>query len=323
MKLVFRSSLLSFVLLASAASFAQHLRASVPVGTAPTGIAVNPATNLVYVSNTGSNTVSVIDGATNAVIKTISVGHQPTTVVLYAPANLIYAYNSADSTLSIIDGNTNSVQNTLPTLFPFEAVAQLGQSKYVYITDLAANQVHIVDITTFKKIGDVTVASPSAITMDSGAKLAYVTSANSSIVVIDTTSHLVVNTFNITNTTIGAISVDSGDKVLYAATAPVGSSNTSVSVLDSTSGAVLGTSTPLGTVNDVRALLGTHKAAASGGKFAGQDVHSVIFISDVTHDVAGLVGNVGKDPSRIGWNPTTKVLYTDNLNSNDVAVVGN
>src|SRR5207248_1958506 len=41
-------------------------------------------------------------------------------------------------------------------------------------------------------------------------------------------------------------SVDSGDKVLYAATAPVGSSNTSVSVLDSTSGAVLGTSTPLG-----------------------------------------------------------------------------
>ena len=36
MKLVFRSSLLSFVLLASAASFAQHLRASVPVGTAPT-----------------------------------------------------------------------------------------------------------------------------------------------------------------------------------------------------------------------------------------------------------------------------------------------
>jgi YVTN family beta-propeller protein len=323
MKFVLRSSLLSFVLLASAASFAQHLRAQIPVGTAPTGIAVNITTNLIYVSNAGSNTVSVIDGATNAVIKTIPVGNQPKTVVLYAPANLIYAFNSADNTLSIIDGNTNTVQNTLPTLFPFEAVAQLGQSKWMYITDLAANQVHIVDITTFKKLGDIAVTSPSAITIDSGSKLAYVTSANSSIAVIDTTSHQVVNTFSITNTNIGAISVDSGDKVLYAATSPVGSANSAVSVLDATSGALLGTSTALGTVNDVRALLGTHKAAATGGKFVGQDVHSLIFISNVTRDVSGIVVNVGKDPSRIGWNPTTRVVYTNNLNSNDVAVVGN
>jgi YVTN family beta-propeller protein len=323
MKFVLRSSLLSFVLLASAASFAQHLRAQIPVGTAPTGIAVNITTNRVYVSNIGSNTVSVIDGATNTVIKTIPVGNQPTTVVLYAPANLVYAFNSADNTLSIIDGNTNTVQNTLPTLFPFEAVAQLGQSKWMYITDLAANQVHIVDITTFKKLGDVPVTSPSAITIDSGSKLAYVTSANSSIAVIDTTTHQVVNTFSITNTKIGAISVDSGDKVLYAATSPVGSNNSSVSVLDATSGALLGTSTALGTVNDVRALLGTHKAGATGGKTIGQDVHSLIFISNVTRDVSGIVVDVGKGPSRIGWNPTTRVVYTDNVNSNDVAVVGN
>jgi YVTN family beta-propeller protein len=323
MKFVFRSSLLSFVLLVSAASFAQHLRASVPVGTAPTGIAVNIATNLVYVSNAGSNTVSVIDGVTNTVIKTIPVGHQPTTVVLYAPANLIYAFNSGDNTLSVINGNTNTVQSTLPTLFPFEAVAQLGQSKWMYVTDLAANQVHVVDITTFKKAGDIAVTSPSAITIDSASKLAYVTSANTSIAVIDTTTHQVVNTFTITNTNIGAISVDSGDKLLYAATSPVGSSNSSVSVLDATSGTLLGTSAVLGTVNDVRALLGTHKAAATGGKTVGQDVHSLIFISGVTHDVAGILVDVGKDPSRIGWNPTTRVVYTDNANSGDVAVVGN
>jgi YVTN family beta-propeller protein len=323
MKFVFRSSLLSFVLLASAASFAQHLRAQVPVGTTPAGIAVNPTTNLIYVSNTGSNTVSVIDGATNAVIKTIPVGNQPKTVVLYAPANLIYAFNAADSTLSIIDGNTNTVQGTIPTLFPFEAVAQLGQSKWMYFTDLAANQVHIVDITTFKKLGDIGVTAPSAIAIDSIAKMAYVTSANSAIVVIDTTTHQVVNTFTITNTNIGAISVDGGDKLIYAATAPVGSSNTSVSVLDATSGTLLGTSTALGTVNDVRVCLGTHKAVATGGKTVGQDVHSVIFISGITHDVAGIVVNVGKDPSRIAFNTITRTVYTANVNSNDVAVVGN
>jgi DNA-binding beta-propeller fold protein YncE len=111
--------------------------------------------------------------------------------------------------------------------------------------------------------------------------------------------------------------------LIYAATAPIGSSNTSISVIDSTSGTVLGTSTALGTVNDVRACLGTHKAVATGGKTVGQDVHSVIFISGVTHDVSGVIVNVGKDPFRIAFNMITRTVYTANVNSNDVAVVGN
>ena len=37
----------------------------IPVGEGPRGIAVDPNTHLVYVTNPGSNTVSVIDGATN------------------------------------------------------------------------------------------------------------------------------------------------------------------------------------------------------------------------------------------------------------------
>ena len=36
----------------------------------PDGIVVNPVLNLVYVANTGSNSVSVIDGATNTVVGT-------------------------------------------------------------------------------------------------------------------------------------------------------------------------------------------------------------------------------------------------------------
>lgn len=39
---------------------------SVPVGASPSAIAVNPVTNQVYVA--GSNTVTVINGATNSVV---------------------------------------------------------------------------------------------------------------------------------------------------------------------------------------------------------------------------------------------------------------
>ena len=42
-----------------------------PVGNSPDGVAVNPNTNMVYVANYDDNTMSVIDGKTNSVVKTI------------------------------------------------------------------------------------------------------------------------------------------------------------------------------------------------------------------------------------------------------------
>lgn len=43
----------------------QTVIATVPVGSAPVGLALNRATNKVYVSNNGSGNITVIDGATN------------------------------------------------------------------------------------------------------------------------------------------------------------------------------------------------------------------------------------------------------------------
>src|SRR5207245_1204178 len=51
--------------------------ATIPVGSEPLGVGVNPNTNRIYISNFNSNTVSVINGATNAVVATISVGTNP------------------------------------------------------------------------------------------------------------------------------------------------------------------------------------------------------------------------------------------------------
>jgi YVTN family beta-propeller protein len=45
----------------------------VPVGTSPSGIAVTPDGAHVYVSNQGSNTVSVIDTASDTVVATVPV----------------------------------------------------------------------------------------------------------------------------------------------------------------------------------------------------------------------------------------------------------
>ncbi len=50
---------------------------TITVGTTPMGVAVNSYNNRIYVANKDSNTVSVIDGSTDAVITTIAVGTNP------------------------------------------------------------------------------------------------------------------------------------------------------------------------------------------------------------------------------------------------------
>ena len=45
---------------------AQTVTTTVSVGTIPQAVAVNPVTNKIYVANGGSNSVTVIDGATGS-----------------------------------------------------------------------------------------------------------------------------------------------------------------------------------------------------------------------------------------------------------------
>ncbi len=65
------------------------------------GLAVNPATNRIYMTNSASNTVSAIDGLTNRVRTTIPVGVDPFGVAANSVTGLIYVANRAGSTLSL------------------------------------------------------------------------------------------------------------------------------------------------------------------------------------------------------------------------------
>lgn len=53
------------------------MTATIPVGNYPHAVAVNPDADTIYVTNSGSNTVSAINGRTNTVAATVSVGTQP------------------------------------------------------------------------------------------------------------------------------------------------------------------------------------------------------------------------------------------------------
>ena len=90
---------LIIALVACPSLWAQSL---VATGSQPFAVAVNPATNKIYVVNNGPNTVTVIDGATNTT-RTVQVGRIPVAISINPVTNEAYIANSGDGTVTVIN----------------------------------------------------------------------------------------------------------------------------------------------------------------------------------------------------------------------------
>jgi YVTN family beta-propeller protein len=106
---------------------------NITVGKEPTGVAYDPASNLIFVTNYGSATVSVISGT--AVVKTLHIGKDPETII-YDPKNtLLYTVNSGSSNVSVINGTTEKVIGTISgfaTLFPVTVYDPSNGAVYLF-----------------------------------------------------------------------------------------------------------------------------------------------------------------------------------------------
>ncbi|WP_169846809.1 ricin-type beta-trefoil lectin domain protein, partial [Rhodococcus marinonascens] len=79
-----------------------------PVGNTPAGVAVTPDGSRVYVINTGDDTVSVIDTATNTVVNAIPVGKLPNRVAITPDGSHAYVTNTLDNSVSVIAIDTGT-----------------------------------------------------------------------------------------------------------------------------------------------------------------------------------------------------------------------
>ena len=94
---------------------------AITVGSTPQQIAISPDGKSAYVTNYGSNTVSIIDTVTNKVVDAkpattavdaIAVRSTPAGVAVSADGSVVYVANG-DDRISVIDAKTKTVVNTL------------------------------------------------------------------------------------------------------------------------------------------------------------------------------------------------------------------
>jgi YVTN family beta-propeller protein len=128
--------------------------ASIPVGTLPSGIAVDSANDRAYVTNNGDpqtspgSTVTVINTTTNTVVGVpVTVGSAPDGIDIDALNNKTYVANSLSNTVSVIDNTTDLVVATIPVGAGPAGVAVDSGNSLAYVTNFDDNTVSVIDTT--------------------------------------------------------------------------------------------------------------------------------------------------------------------------------
>jgi YVTN family beta-propeller protein len=310
----------------SAAEPSFPIKATIQVGDSPQGIAVNPNTNRIYVTNYSSNSVSVIDGDTNTVIDTIAVGNAPQGIAVNPVTNKIYVANgNSGDPVYVIDGNNNAVIKTIPVAINARGVAVNPNTNSIYVTTNPGNiyfpNLEVIDGTSDTVIKDVIPVhyyAPSGIgaAVNTLNNRVFVETGNGTVSVLDgNTNEYFDNVVqNIGNGTLNGIDINPNTNLVYVAHT---TANSSIFVIDGVTNAKL---TPIPFMQNqspqaIRVNPSTNHAfiTTSQGFLWVLDLNTNQFFDPISI-TSGLRG--------IGINPLTNHVYVASLNDGTVRVFG-
>jgi YVTN family beta-propeller protein len=311
--------------------YEQNLPA-INVGLYPADLSINSKTNKIYVANSGSNTVSVIDGFEDKVESKIIVGSEPYGVDVNPKTNKIYVANSGSNTVSVIDGNTNnSIEANIPVgKEPYDVVID-SNGRWIYVPNYSSDTVSVIDGNTNIVVKTIPVGiNPYSIGINGITSTLYVVNQYSDTVSVieyftNQTGGFEYN-HPVENITVGyfesptGIAVDKNLNIIY------------ISIQDSDLIQIINGSSNMKT-DSILSRSGLHdpvdiqlNPTTNLIYIANSDSNTVSVINGIVKN--GIVGfdrideiQVGPEPLDIAINPNTNLIYIANSDSNTVSVI--
>jgi DNA-binding beta-propeller fold protein YncE len=164
-------------------TYTPPVASSIPVGTAPSDVAINPATGIAVVANKGSNDITLIDLSSGIPstplvqsICTAAVGATapcpasgPSSVSIDSVRNIALVVNSTSKTIAVVDLNTRSVSFVLPPLTDTpgavginsvtgRALVAMQQRNYGVLVDVTTNPATYAGIVSISSGSNTRVA---------------------------------------------------------------------------------------------------------------------------------------------------------------------
>lgn len=165
----------------------------------PISVAVNANMNKIYVAKRGSNSITVIDGATNSVTATITdpSAVAPVAIAVNSRTNTIYVANAGSDNLTVIDGATGSVTATVPVGISPSGVAVDEQTNFIYIANAGNSQtgdpgnVTVINgaTNTTTTVSDPKAINPVAVAANPATNKIYVANRGSNNVTVINGAH--------------------------------------------------------------------------------------------------------------------------------------
>jgi YVTN family beta-propeller protein len=110
-----------------------------------------------YITNGGSDTVTVLDVVNLRQDRVIPVGSNPTGVAVSAKRNEVYVVNTGSNSVSVIDAEKNAVVATIPVHHRPYFVSVSGDGTRAYVANSGSNNVSVIDLKLRREIAAVGV----------------------------------------------------------------------------------------------------------------------------------------------------------------------
>jgi len=265
-----------------------------------------------YITNNGTNTISVINVTTGTVTTTITVGNNPYGASISTDGSKTYITNLSDNTVSVINNASNTVTVTIPVgTTPISICVNPDGSK-VYVANWNDNTVSVISTATNTVTATITgfnepggeVVSPD------GSKVYVANQGAGTVSVIDAPSNTITATITVGSSPWGLTITPDGSKIYVA-----NNSDGNVGVIKTSDNSIITTITVGNNPSGVSA-----NPDGNNVYVTNQSDNTVSVINTSDNTVTTTVP-VGAYPEGISLSPDGSKIYVANRDDNDVSVI--
>jgi YVTN family beta-propeller protein len=261
-----------------------------------------------YVGNTKSNSISIIDLVTNTVVKNIILDYSPHDIEISDDQQVIYSTDMDSGTISIFNATTNTLINQITT--GGGAVHDIAIfNGTLYVGDVYGEKVLVIKDNAIKE--EIKVGyGPEYMEIRPDGKVLYVANMSSSISVVDLTDNKVIKDIDSEITPHGLSFTKDGSRLFI-----VDMHNNTLSVIDAQKHEVIN-KIPV-RKNSEYVELSPHETIAYVANL-GSDTVSKIDL--MTLQVMAEIP-VGKGPHEIVFSADGDLAYVSNMKDNNVSII--
>jgi YVTN family beta-propeller protein len=264
-----------------------------------------------YVGNAKSNSVSVIDLATNVIVKNITVGKSPHDIKISDDQQTVYTTDIDSGTVSIINATSNTLIHQIETGANRAVHGIAIFNDIFYVGDVYGGKVLVIkgdgQITNEIQVG----SGPEYIEASPDGKFLYVANLWSPISVVDLAQNKVIKEIDSGETPHGLSFTDDGSRLFI-----VNMNSNTLSVIDATRHEVIKT-IPVGNRPEYVALTPDERFAFVTN--LGSDTVSIVDTESL--QVVKEIPVGGNGPHGIAFSPDGDMAYISNMDSSDISVI--